>query len=508
MMLLSQSNQRFCVGAGQSGPLTYNLSDSSSPSQRLRLSSRVNAGHAQSAIFGPFKHSATFKSACHCARFASQPARRRTPRGAGLAANSTVSQPRQSEGGQSAQHVLILGGTGRVGSSTAASLLQHKKESIRISLSGRRQEGFDAAVANRPELQGVEFCRCDIDDAASLKQALQGVDLVVHTAGPFQRRTECDVLEACIEAGVPYMDVCDDADYSQRAKALHSQAQAAGVPCITTAGIYPGVSNVMAAHMIAVARQERKEDGSVQEAPFDEEALTQPARLRYSYFTAGSGGVGPTILETSMLLAGEEVVAYRDGQKVLMPPISGRRVVDFGLGLGRRTTYLYNLPEVDSAAKYMQVPAVSARFGTAPEIWNIAMWLTARLSPPNFLSDRNKSKWLASLAAPWVKFVDQFCGEKVAMLVEVEMENGTNAAGLFMHKLLSDSVGHSTAAFAIAMLDGETEPGVWFPEENGALKQRMKLLKYASMGCQRFILNKPVWALESNPKQLGFGMYY
>ena len=56
-----------------------------------------------------------------------------------------------------------------------------------------------------------------------------------------------------------------------------------------------------------------------EEGGFREEASTggtQPARLRYSYFTAGSGGVGPTILETSMLLAGEEVVAYRDGQKV------------------------------------------------------------------------------------------------------------------------------------------------------------------------------------------------
>lgn len=31
----------------------------------------------------------------------------------------------------------------------------------------------------------------------------------------------------------------------------------------------------------------------------------QPARLRYSYYTAGSGGAGPTILETSFLLAGE-----------------------------------------------------------------------------------------------------------------------------------------------------------------------------------------------------------
>lgn len=51
----------------------------------------------------------------------------------------------------------------------------------------------------------------------------QGVDLLVHAAGPFQRRTECNVLEACIAAGVPYMDVCDDADYSQRAKKLHQK---------------------------------------------------------------------------------------------------------------------------------------------------------------------------------------------------------------------------------------------------------------------------------------------
>ena len=32
--------------------------------------------------------------------------------------------------------------------------------------------------------------------------------------------------------------------------------------------------------------------------------------------------------------------------QVLMPPISGRRIVDFGVGLGRKTLFLYNLPEV------------------------------------------------------------------------------------------------------------------------------------------------------------------
>ncbi len=42
----------------------------------------------------------------------------------------------------------------------------------------------------------------------------------------------------------------------------------------------------------------------------------EPRRVLYSYYTAGSGGVGPTILETSLLLAGEPVVVYANGEKV------------------------------------------------------------------------------------------------------------------------------------------------------------------------------------------------
>jgi hypothetical protein len=52
--------------------------------------------------------------------------------------------------------------------------------------------------------------------------------------------------------------------------------------------------------------------------------------------------------------------------------------------------YLYNLPEVASAFKYIRVPGVSARFGTDPFIWNWAMWLVARLCPPQFLQDRSQ----------------------------------------------------------------------------------------------------------------------
>ena len=79
-----------------------------------------------------------------------------------------------------------------------------------------------------------------------------------------------------------------------------------------------------------------------------------------------TGGVGPTIMETSYLLAGTPVIAYADGKQVEAKPISQPLTIDFGKGLGRKTVWLYNLPEVESAFKYMKVPNVSARFGTDP----------------------------------------------------------------------------------------------------------------------------------------------
>ena len=58
------------------------------------------------------------------------------------------------------------------------------------------------------------------------------------------------------------------------------------------------------------------------------------------------------------------------------------------------------------------------------------------------------------------------------------------------------------------MLKGETQPGVWFPEERGAIQDRRALLQAAAEGAVRFELNRPPWALESNPTRLGFGMYW
>ncbi|MED6137210.1 hypothetical protein PIB30_062947 [Stylosanthes scabra] len=55
----------------------------------------------------------------------------------------------------------------------------------------------------------------------------------------------------------------------------------------------------MAAELVRAAETETEDD--------------KPERLRFSYYTAGTGGAGPTILATSFLLLGEEVIAYSKG---------------------------------------------------------------------------------------------------------------------------------------------------------------------------------------------------
>ncbi|VAI15719.1 unnamed protein product [Triticum turgidum subsp. durum] len=299
-----------------------------------------------------------------------------------------------------------------------------------------------------------------------LEKALEDVDLVVHTAGPFQREAECAVLRAAISTKTAYIDVCDDMDYSWRAKAFHEEAKAQGVPAITTAGIYPGVSN-------------------------------------------GSGGAGPTILATSFLLLGEDVIAYNKGEEIKLKPYSGVLNIDFGKGVRKRDVYLLNLPEVKSAHKFLGVPTVSARFGTAPFFWNWGMEAFAKFLPVELLRDKDKVGKLVKEIDPLVRAIDGIVGERVSMRVDLECSNGRNTIGLFSHRKLSVSVGHSTAAFVQAVLEGSTQPGVWFPEEPEgiAIESRKLLLERASQGTTNFVMNKPSWMIETDPKEVILGIY-
>lgn len=389
------------------------------------------------------------------------------------------------------KRVVVVGGTGRVGGSTAIALSKLCSD-LHITVAGRNREKGAAMVAMLGDTS--KFAEVDVNDISGLEATLADADLVIHAAGPFQRAERCTVLEAAIRTKTAYLDVCDDTSYSRLAKSFTNEAMEANIPAITTGGIYPGVSNVMAAELVRASERETN---------------SPPERLRFYYYTAGSGGAGPTILATSFLLLGEEVVAYNKGAKIKLKPYSGMVNINFGNGIGKKDVYLLNLPEVRSTHEILGVPTVSARFGTDPFFWNWGMLAMTKLLPTEFLQDRSKVEQMVELFDPLVRAVDGIAGERVSMRVDLETADGSNRIGIFSHKSLSKSVGIATASFALAILEGSTKPGVWFPEEPEgiAIEARELLLQRAAQGTINFVMNKAPWMVETNPKELGFGIF-
>ncbi|KAG6467389.1 hypothetical protein ZIOFF_074794 [Zingiber officinale] len=473
---------------------------------------------------------------------------------AALAWSMSTAPPKYGGKGESSR-VVILGGTGRVGGSTAVALSK-LCPSLQLIIAGRNRFGrnllyfvellsnvilINAAVKSSdaqmyvlgfmPRVfmfsrekgaavvsklgKNARFVEIDIENTSMLETTLEEAELVVHAAGPFQQAEKCTVLEVAISTKTAYLDVCDDTDYAQRTKSFHSKALAAGIPAVTTGGIYPGVSNVMAAELVrSVKSEDAGEPERLREVSWATDlAQIESAQLiyafRFFYYTAGSGGAGPTILATSFLLLGENVIAYNKGEMIKMKPYSGALNIDFGKGIGKRDVYLLNLPEVRSAYDILGVPTVSARFGTSPFFWNWGMQAIVNFVPVETLRDRSKVQQLVQIFDPMVRAIDGIAGERVSMRVDLELPDGRSRIALFSHKKLSVSVGYSIAAFALAILEGSTQNGVWFPEEPEgiAIDARKLLLERASQGTLNFVMNKAPWMIETDPKEIGLGIY-
>lgn len=106
---------------------------------------------------------------------------------------------------------------------------------------------------------------------------------------------------------------------------------------MTAAGIWPGASALMAAAAVEKLREMAlPDDGGAADAdrlalPCDGEAV------ELSFFTAGTGNAGATIVSATFLLLCQPALTFLQGCRVDAPPWSSPRAVDFGAGVGVRT---------------------------------------------------------------------------------------------------------------------------------------------------------------------------
>ena len=136
--------------------------------------------------------------------------------------------------------ILILGGYGATGRLLTKHMLA--QTGYNIVIAGRNLERAQAFVDSLHDPRATAK-KVDASDSASLKQALQGADLLL-VAAPTTHHTET-VVCAALEAGVDYLDV-QYSDLKLEALRAHEREIHEKKLCfVTEAGYHPGLPSAM-----------------------------------------------------------------------------------------------------------------------------------------------------------------------------------------------------------------------------------------------------------------------
>jgi hypothetical protein len=139
--------------------------------------------------------------------------------------------------------VLVLGAYGFFGRRICAMLVRNSR--VRLLLAGRDPKKA-TELAYQLGLTAEQARRIDVDEPrlGTLLRKL-GVNLVIHTAGPFQD-PRYHVAQAAIEAGCHYLDLADGRAFVGGITRLDAAARAAQVAVVSGASTLPALSSAVA----------------------------------------------------------------------------------------------------------------------------------------------------------------------------------------------------------------------------------------------------------------------
>ena len=136
---------------------------------------------------------------------------------------------------------ILYGAAGHTG----ALIARHAHQRGHRPLLAGRNAPATAALAEELDLP---YLALTLDDPAALNAALADVDLVLNAAGPFLH-TAAPLAQACLAAGVHYIDIGNELQVFRTLYDLHQRAQQAGVTIIPGAGFGVVATNCLARYV-------------------------------------------------------------------------------------------------------------------------------------------------------------------------------------------------------------------------------------------------------------------
>lgn len=201
-----------------------------------------------------------------------------------------------------ADPILIYGANGYTGTLAARRAVE---VGLKPVLSGRNAEAVKKLAA---EL-GCEARPVALTDPKALAQALDGVRVVLHCAGPFIQ-TSAPMVEACLEKRAAYLDITGEIDVFEHLAQLGAKAAERGVTLLPGVGFDVVPTDCLAAHL--------------------SRRMPNAARLTLALRAVSQASRGTTRSALTMLQNGAWV--RRNGTLVQVPLGSKSRDIDFGNG--------------------------------------------------------------------------------------------------------------------------------------------------------------------------------
>ncbi|WP_138380695.1 saccharopine dehydrogenase family protein [Luteithermobacter gelatinilyticus] len=209
--------------------------------------------------------------------------------------------------------IIILGGAGLMGTGIVRDLVSEKciidfTELCIADISAEKISAFIDEMGD-PRLSALTL---DIRASDDLAGILEGYDLCINSVPTFVGK-QMQIFEACLAAGVPYIDLGGMGIYTLEQKSYHEKFKAAGVCAVIGVGADPGMSNVLCR---AVADQ-----------------LETIDRLNLYWAAEFVGPENPILippysLSTVLAEYAQESTQFLNGAHVSCPPRTGVEVIE------------------------------------------------------------------------------------------------------------------------------------------------------------------------------------
>jgi len=234
--------------------------------------------------------------------------------------------------------VLLLGAAGNSGQVIAAELAAR---GLSVRLAGRRCGPLeDLAQTLAADGAITDVRTVDISDVASLAEAITGTGVVLSTIGPFTQRAG-PVIDACLAAGVSYVDIANEWPAVRGLLDRDEQARAHAVTLVTGAGFGPAATETLVLRLVeqlggvpdlvrvaAAAAVASQGDGVRQTF---QESLSQGVALIYRNDQVVREALG----------SGATILAFGGAQRQMLPgPVGDLETARLASGAGNVVAYI------------------------------------------------------------------------------------------------------------------------------------------------------------------------